>query len=127
VGSRVEQFELIRRDRVREGLSLRALAERHGVHRRTVQAALESPLPPARRTPVGRPAPKLGPYRALIDAWLDADRDAQRKQRHTARRIWQRLVDEHGAEVAQSTVRDYVRQRKRALGCAVVSLSRCAA
>jgi lambda repressor-like predicted transcriptional regulator len=56
----VERFEQIRRDREREGLSLRALAERHGVHRRTVRAALESPLPPAKRAPVGRPAPKLG-------------------------------------------------------------------
>ena len=116
MGSRVEQFEEIRCDRAREGLSLRALAERHGVHRRTVRAALESPLPPVRRTPQGRPAPKLGPYRALIDEWLEADRDAPRKQRHTARRIWQRLVDEHGADVAQSTVRDHVRARKRALG-----------
>jgi transposase len=112
----VEQFEQIRRDRAREGLSLRALAERHGVHRRTVRAALESPLPPLRRTPVGRPAPKLGPFRVLIDAWLEADWEAPRKQRHTAKRIWQRLVDEHGADVGQSTVRDYVRQRKRALG-----------
>jgi transposase len=116
VGSRVEQFEEIRRDRAREGLSLRALAERHGVHRRAVRAALESPLPPVRRTPQGRPAPKLGLYRALIDEWLEADRDAPRKQRHTARRIWQRLVDEHGADVAQSTVRDHVRARKRSLG-----------
>ena len=46
--------------------------------------ALASPLPPLRRTPVGRPAPKLGAYRALIDAWLVADREAPRKQRHTA-------------------------------------------
>jgi transposase len=40
----------------------------------------------------------------------------RRKQRHTAKRIWSRLVDEHGADVAQSTVRDYVRARKRQLG-----------
>jgi transposase len=119
VGSRVEQFELIRRDRAREGLSLRALAERHGVHRRTVRAALESPLPAVKRAPVGRPAPKLGPYRAVIEEWLEADREAPRKQRHTAKRVWQRLVDEHGAVVAQSTVRDYVRQRKREMGWAV--------
>jgi transposase len=112
----VEQFEQIRRDRDREGLSIRALAERHGVHRRAVRAALLSPLPPAKRAPVGRPAPKLGPYRALIDSWLEADREAPRKQRHTAKRIWQRLVDEHGVDVAEVTVRQYVRQRKRALG-----------
>jgi transposase len=112
----VELFEQIRRDRDREGLSIRALAERHGVHRRAVRQALVSPLPPAKRTPTSRPAPRLGRYRALVDAWLEADRDAPRKQRHTAKRIHRRLVDEHGAEVAETTVRDYVRARKRALG-----------
>ncbi|MDP9277457.1 MAG: IS21 family transposase, partial [Actinomycetota bacterium] len=112
----MEQFEQIRRDRDREGLSIRALAERHGVHRRAVRQALSSPLPPAKRAPVSRPAPKLGPYRALIDGWLEADREAPRKQRHTARRIHRRLVDEHGAEVAEVTVRQYVRARKRELG-----------
>jgi transposase len=112
----VEQFEQIRRDRDREGLSIRALAERHGVHRRAVRQALLSPLPPAKRAPVGRPAPKLGPYRALIDEWLEADREAPRKQRHTAKRIHRRLVDEHGADVAEVTVRQYVRARKRELG-----------
>jgi transposase len=116
MGSRVELFEQVRRDRERERLSIRALAARHGVHRRAVRQALASPLPPARRAPVHRPAPKLGAYRALIDAWLDADRDAPRKQRHTAKRVWSRLVDEHGADVAETTVRDYVRQRKRQLG-----------
>ena len=45
-----------------------------------------------------------------------ADRDAPRKQRHTAKRIWQRLVDEHGADVAEVTVRQYVRARKREMG-----------
>ena len=116
MGSRMELFEQIRRDRDREGLSVRALAERHGVHRRAVRQALASPVPLAKRGPVGRPAPKLGAYRGLIDAWLEADLVAPRKQRHTARRIWSRLVDEHGADVAETTVRDYVRGRKRALG-----------
>jgi transposase len=112
----VEQFEQIRRDRDREGLSIRALAERHGVHRRAVRQALYSAVPPAKRAPVSRPAPKLGAYRAVIDSWLLADRVAPRKQRHTAKRIHQRLVDEHGADVAEVTVRQYVRQRKRQLG-----------
>jgi len=76
-------------------------------------------VPPVKRTAVGRPAPKLGPYRAVIDGWLEADRAAPRKQRHTARRIRQRLVDEHGADVAETTVRQYVRARKRAMGLAV--------
>ena len=55
MGSRVETFEQIRRDRDREGLSIRALAERHGVHRRAVRQALASPVPPAKRNAgVGR-------------------------------------------------------------------------
>jgi transposase len=116
MGSRVEQFEQIRRDREREGLSIRELARRHGVHRRAVRQALASPLPPPRRRPERRPAPKLGAYRPLIDSWLLADREAPRKQRHTAKRIWQRLVDEQGADVAETTVREYVRRRRRELG-----------
>jgi hypothetical protein len=58
----MEQFEQIRRDRDRGGLSIRALAERHGVHRRAVRQALESALPPPKRAPVLRPAPKLGAF-----------------------------------------------------------------
>ena len=116
MGSRMELFEQIRRDRDREGLSIRALAARHGVHRRAVRAALQSPLPPVKRRPVGRPAPKLGPYRELIDSWLDGDLVAPRKQRHTARRIWERLRDEHAADVAERTVREYVHQRRRERG-----------
>jgi transposase len=116
MGSRVEQFEQIRREREREGLSIRELARRHGVHRRAVRQALASPLPPPRKRPEGRPAPKLGPYRPLIDEWLIADREAPRKQRHTARRVWERLRDEHGVEVSERQVRRYVRRRRRELG-----------
>ena len=108
MGSRVEQFEQIRRDRDREGLSIRGLAERHGVHRRAVRQALASPLPPVKRSPQDRAAPKLGEFRELIDGWLIADIDAPRKQRHTAKRVWRRLVDEHGVDVAETTVREQI-------------------
>jgi transposase len=114
--SRVEQFEQIRRDHAREELSIRELAKRHGVHRRAVRQALVSAIPPAKRSPGSRPAPKLGPYRAVIDAWLVADREAPRKQRHTARRIWQRLVEERGAMVSERQVCRYVRAKRRELG-----------
>ncbi|HTT27614.1 MAG TPA: IS21 family transposase [Solirubrobacteraceae bacterium] len=113
--SRVEQFEQIRRDHVREGLSIRELAKRHGVHRRAVRQALESAVPPPKRAPESRPAPKLGRYRPVIDAWLEADRKAPRKQRHSARRIWQRLVEEHGAEVSERQVCRYVHDKRREL------------
>jgi transposase len=117
--SRVELFEQIRRDHDREGLSIHALARRHGVHRRTVRQALASPVPPARKRAEGRPAPRLGEYRAVIDGWLIADREAPRKQRHTAKRVWERLRDEYGADVAPRTVREYVAARKRELGFGV--------
>lgn len=105
---RVELFEAIRRDRRLEGLSIRALAERHEVHRRTVRQALASALPPPRRSSP-RPAPKLDQWKPVIDAWLEADEAAPVKQRHTARRVWQRLGAEHDAEVSEITVSRYVR------------------
>ena len=52
----------------------------------------------------------------MIDAWLLADREAPRKQRHTARRIWQRLVAEHGATLAEVTVSRYAAGRWVELG-----------
>jgi transposase len=58
----------------------------------------------------------LGPFRALVDAWLLADREVPRKQRHTARRVWQRLVEERGAVVSERQVARYVRERRRELG-----------
>jgi transposase len=58
----------------------------------------------------------MGAYRAVIDGWLEGDRDAPRRQRHTAHRVWERLVEEHGAVVAERTVRKYVHQRRRAMG-----------
>ena len=110
--SRVELFAAIRRDSRVEGLSIRELADRHHVHRRTVRQALTSALPPARKTPV-RVSRRLEEHKPVIDEWLKADLDAPRKQRHTARRVLARLVDEQAAEgVSYSTVRDYVAKRR---------------
>jgi len=107
--SRVELFETIRRDREFADLSLHALARKYGVHRRTVRQALESPLPPERKRPEGRPAPALGAHREWIDQILLADRDAPAKQRHSAKRIADRLAEERGVVVAGSTISDHVR------------------
>ena len=78
--------------------------------------ALASAVPPPRRSYPRRPRPAIGPYVQVIDGWLLADRDAPRKQRHTARRAWQRLVAEHGATLAEVTVSRYVARRRAELG-----------
>jgi transposase len=108
----VELFAAIRRDERVERLSIRQLADRHKVHRRTVRQALESAIPPERKTPV-RVSRRLEDFKPVIDAMLREDLDAPRKQKHTARRVLARLVDEHQAgEVSYSTVRDYVARRR---------------
>jgi transposase len=114
--SKVELFEQIRRDRRVEELSIRELAQRHRVHRRTVRQALASAVPPPRKAYGRRSRPAIDPYVEVIDSWLLGDREAPRKQRHTARRIWQRLVAELGAQVAEVTVSRYVAGRKIELG-----------
>jgi transposase len=115
---RVELFELIRKDH-EFGLSKREISRKRGIHRRTVRQALASAVPPQRKRPV-RPCPKLTPeIKVFIDQILISDRAAPRKQRHTARRIWQRVRAEQGSDVAEPTVRAYVRKRRRELGVGV--------
>jgi len=112
---RVELFELIRID-AREGASIHSLARKYGVHRRAVRDALRSAVPPESKRP-DRARPALTTeVRAFIEETLLTDKDAPRKQRHTARRIWQRISEELGAHVAESTVRAYVADRRRELG-----------
>jgi transposase len=92
------------------------VAKKLQVHRRMVRQALQQALPAQRKKPQ-RPRTKLEPAIAFIDSILEADRRAPRKQRHTAHRIWQRIRAElAGCEVAERTVRQYVRQRKIELG-----------
>ena len=114
--SRVELFEQIRKDSRAEGASIRELADRHHVHRRTVRQALSSAVPPPRKAYLQRPRPAIDPYVQVIDGWLLADKDVPRKQRHTARRVWQRLVAEHGAAVSEVTVSRFVARRRTELG-----------
>jgi transposase len=96
-----------------EGLSQREAARRFGIHRSTVRKMLAFSVPPGYRRTKPPVRPKLDAFTATIDAILEADRAAPPKQRHTARRIWQRLRDEHGFAGGYTTVKDYVRERRR--------------
>jgi transposase len=87
-----------------------------GVHRREVRKALASAVPAERKIPE-RERPRLAAAIPFIDGILESDRQAPRKQRHTAHRIFTRLRREMPeVEVAESTVRRYVRESKAAKG-----------
>jgi hypothetical protein len=112
----VEQFERIRREhRDDEGLSVQALAVRHKVHRRAVRAALADAVPPSRKDPV-RVAPVLGAHEGTVRRWLSENLTAPRKQRHTARRVWQRLAEEEGARPLSPACGGLVRELKVEVG-----------
>lgn len=105
----------IRRMR-REGKSVAEIARATGVCRDTVYKYLKmDDLSPMMPTTKPRKS-KLDPYRPLIESWLDEDRKCWRKQRHTARRIWERLTKEEGVGVSQARVRQYVAMIRRERG-----------
>jgi len=95
-----------------EGVSQREAARRFGIDPRTVAKMLVFSVPPGyrRRRPPARP--KLDPFTGIIDAILVADEGRPRKQLHTAKRIFERLRDEHGYSGGITIIRDYVRGRR---------------
>jgi len=108
----VDQRELIRRDYFIEGKSIRRIARDRHHDRRTIRTALNDAGPPRYRLHKPRARPALGPFLAVIDRWLAEDLARPAKQRHTAHRIYERLVAEMGFRGGESTVRQYVRERR---------------
>jgi transposase len=114
--TKVELYEQIRREYEFGAGSIIGVARKLGVHRRTVREAVRSALP-ARRKKTERPHLKIAPAVAFIDEVLSADRKAPRKQRHTAKRIWERIrLEVPGCTAAERTVRQYVERRKQEQG-----------
>ena len=105
----MEIYGRVRRAVRVEGRSQRAVAREFGLSRETVRKMLQYAVPPGyqRQQPIRRP--KLGPWLGVIDAILDDDKRRPAKQRHTAKRIFDRLREEHGFTGGYTIVKDYVR------------------
>ena len=74
-----------------EGMSKRAAAKHFNISRGTVEEMSAFSVPPGYRRDKPLRRPKLDGFTEFIDAWLEADKAVHRKQRHTAKRIWERL------------------------------------
>ena len=106
----VELYARVRRACHIDGMSKREAARVFGIDRKTVDKMLAHSVPPGYRRcrPPGRP--KLDPFTGIIDRILEEDRRVHRKQRHTVKRIHERLRDEHGFTGGYTIVKDYVRE-----------------
>jgi transposase len=99
-----------------EGISRREAARRFGIDPRTVAKMLSFSVPPGYRRSRPPARPKLDPFVGIIDRILEGDKGRPEKQRHTSKRIFERLRDEHGYAGGLTIVKDYVlaqRQRQR--------------
>ena len=105
----VEIYGRVRRAVRVEGKSQRAVAREFGLSRDTVRKMLQYAVPPGyqRQQPIKRP--KLGPWLGVIDAILNDDKQRPVKQRHTSKRIFERLKEERGFTGGYTIVKDYVR------------------
>ena len=106
----VVDIEYIRKKYYVEGWSIRKISKQLGYARQTIRKALASSKIPEYELTKDRPCPVMDPYRDIILNWLKQDEKAPKKQRHTAKRIYDRLVEEYGFQGSDSTVRKYVRK-----------------
>ena len=108
----MELYGAVRRSVYVEGLSERAAARRFGLARETVRKMLRYRRPPGYRR--GQPArrPKLDAFTGIIDQILREDQSRPKKQRHTAKRIGERLRAEYGFTGGDTIVKAYVRAQR---------------
>jgi transposase len=117
--AKVELFEQIRREYEFGVGTIAGVAKKLGVHRRMVREAIGNAVPTPRKQ-TQRRRWKMEAAAGFVDAILDADRKAPRKQRHTAHRIWERIQRElPGCKIGERTIRQYVHERKIELGLKV--------
>jgi transposase len=112
------QHELIRRMVLIDGLSQREVARKLGHARKSVAKALILPAPEPYKLAASKPRPKLDEFVDIVRQWLTEDKLRHRKQRHSAVRIHERLVDEHGFTGGRRSVSDLVKQLRARDGIA---------
>ena len=110
---KVDVYLRVRRAVMVEGVSIREAAREFGLHRDTVRKMLAYSVPPGYRRQSAARRPKLEPYCGVIDRILEDDLGLPKKQRHTAKRIFERLREEYGFGGGYTTVKDYVRGHRR--------------
>ena len=110
---KVELYARARRACMVEGMSTREASRVFGLHRDTVRKMLEYSVPPGYRRQSPPRRPKLEPFTGVIDRILEDDLGRPRKQRHTAKRIFDRLRDEYRFDGQYTSVKDYVREHRR--------------
>ena len=109
----VGMYYRVRRACLVEGMSIREASRVFGMHRDTVRKMLSHSVPSGYRRKRPPRRPKLDPNKGVIDRILEDDERAPKKQRHTAKRIFDRLKAAHGFEGGYTIVKDYVRERRR--------------
>mgnify|MGYP000435622999 FL=1 len=109
----MELYLKVRCAHFQDGLSGRKIARDFGISRDSVAKMLAYSEPPGYRRTAVIKRPKLDAYADQIDQWLAEDKGRPRKQRHTAKRIFERLRDECGFDGGYTIVKDYVRSQKR--------------
>jgi transposase len=109
----VELYGQVRRAVFVEGVSQREAARRYGIDPRTVAKMLAFSVPPGYRRSKPPARPKLDPFVGIIDRILEEDKSRPTKQRHTSKRIFERLRDEHGYAGGMTVVKDYVHERRQ--------------
>lgn len=92
----MEMWNEVRRRVLVEGASKRAMRREYRIGSETLAKILANPEPPGYRLKAPRPRPKVGEFVGVIDEILETDRTAPPKQRHTSKRIFERLRDEYG-------------------------------
>jgi transposase len=111
----MDQYTYIRVAKRVYGKSIHQISKDTGHSRNTIRKVLREE-PYGYSTRERQPYPVLEPYLGIIDSWLERDKEQPKKQRHTAIRIFHRLVEEHGFQGSETTVRRYVREAKVRLG-----------